>query len=48
MPAIEDERDIDIGDVALLEGAVARNAVADHMVERDAGGMAIAAIADRG
>ena len=33
MPAIDDDRDIDIGNVAILERAIAWNAMADDMIE---------------
>src|SRR5581483_12097347 len=44
VPALEDEGDVDIDDVAFLERAVAGHAVADHVVDRGAGRIAIAAI----
>ena len=48
MPAIDNAGHINIGDVAFLEGLGARNAMADHVIERDAGRVAVAAIPDRG
>ena len=47
MPAIEDDGDIDVEDIAILQHAIARNAVTDDMVDRDAGGFRIAAIIQR-
>ncbi len=47
VPAIEDQRDVDIDDVAFLQRLLAGNAVADDMVDRGAGGLAIAAIHHR-
>src|SRR5262249_43516831 len=44
VPAVEDEGDVDVDDVALLERLLARNTVADHVIDRGAGGFAIAAI----
>ena len=36
--AVLDARDVDVDDVAVLELLFTRNAVADHVVDRDAGG----------
>ena len=38
MEAVLDARDVDVDDVAVLELLFTRNAVADHVVDRDAGG----------
>ena len=48
VPAIEDHGDVDVEDVAFEEAAVAGDAVTDDVVDRDAGGFGIAAIAQRG
>ena len=48
VPAIDDERHVDIEDVALLQRARARDAVADHVVERGADRFGEAAIIERG
>ena len=45
VPAVEDRSHVDIDDVAFLERALARNAVADDMVHRGAAALRIAAIA---
>src|SRR6266436_607449 len=47
VPAVEDEGDVDVDDVALLERLLARNAVADHVIDRGAGRLAVAAIHQR-
>ena len=44
VPAIEDQGDVDIDDVALLERLVARDAVADDVIDRGAGRLAVAAV----
>ena len=44
MPAVENQRHVDIDDVAVLERLVGRDAVADHVVDRGAGRLAVAAI----
>src|SRR6185436_13104242 len=44
-PSVEDRGDVDIDDVAVLERALARYAVADDMVDRGAAALRIAAIA---
>ena len=44
MPAVEDQGHVDIDDVALLHRLVAGDAVADDVVDRGAGRLAIAAI----
>ena len=47
MPAVEDQRHVDIDDVAFLQRLLARDAVADDVVDRGAGGLAVAAIHQR-
>ncbi len=47
VPAVEHRRHVDIDDVAVLERALGRDAVADDMVDRDAAAMRVAAIAER-
>ena len=47
VPAVEDRRDVDVDDVAVLERLVARDSVADDMVDRDAAALGVAAIAER-
>ena len=47
VPAVEDQRHVDIDDVALLQRLVAGNAVADHVVERGAGRFLVAAVHQR-
>ncbi len=47
MPAIDNQRDVDVQYVARLERAIARLAVTHDMIERDAGGIAVAAIIQR-
>ena len=44
MPAVEDQGDVDIDDVAFAQWLLVRNAVADDVVDRGAGGLAVAAI----
>ena len=46
MPAVQDDRHVDIDDVALLERTVAGDAVADDVIDRGAERMAVAAIAE--
>src|SRR3954467_2120314 len=46
VPAIDDGRDVDVDDVAVLERLVARDAVADDVVDRDAAALGVAAIAE--
>ena len=48
VPALDDEGDVDIDDVALLQHPVPRHAVADHVIDRGAGRIAVAAIHQRG
>ena len=48
IPAIDDHRDIDVQDIAVFQQLWPRNAVAHHMVDRNARRMLIAAIADGG
>ena len=48
VPAVQDQRHVDIDDVAFLHRLVGRNAVADHVIERGAGGFLVAAIHQRG
>ena len=38
VPAVFDDSDVDIDDVAVFQGLVGRDAVADDVVDRDAGG----------
>ena len=47
VPAINDHGNVDVDDVAVLECLVGWNAVADDVVDRNAAGMRITAIADR-
>ena len=47
MPAAEHRSDVDVDDVAVLERAIGRDAVADDMIDRDAAAMGVAAIAER-
>jgi hypothetical protein len=47
MPAIDQRRDVDIDDIAFHQSAVAGNAVADHIVDRGAAAVLIAAITHR-
>ena len=44
MPAVEDEGDVDVDDVAFLQRLFAGNAVADHVIDRGAGRFLVAAI----
>ena len=44
VPAVEDQRDVDIDDVAFAQRLLVRNAVADDVIDRGAGGFAVAAI----
>ena len=46
MPAIDDRRDVDVDDVAVLQLPVLRNAMADDMIDRGAAALGIAAIAE--
>jgi len=46
VPAVKDAGHVNIGDVAFLERLCAGDAVADHMVDRNAGRVAISAVAD--
>src|SRR5690606_1991378 len=49
VPAVLDHGDVDIDDVTVLEDlARAGDAVADDVVDRDAGGLGVAAVADIG
>jgi hypothetical protein len=48
VPMVEDERHIDIDDVAFAQRLFAGNAVADHVIDRGAGRLAVAAIHHRG
>ena len=48
VPAVEDQRHVDVDDVALFKRLVAGNAVADHVIERGAGRFLVAAIHQRG
>ena len=47
MESVLDDGHVDVDDVALLESAVARYAVADDVVDRGADGLRIAAVAER-
>ena len=47
VPAVEDRGHVDVDDVAVLQRLVARDAVADDMVDRDAAALGVAAIAER-
>ena len=47
VPAVKDQRHVDIDDVAILQRLVAGNSVADHMIERRAGRFLVAAIHQR-
>ena len=47
-PAVDDHGHVDIQDVAVLQHLAARNAVADHVIDADAGGVLIALVSDRG
>ncbi len=47
VPAIDDEGDVDIDDVAFLQRAIAGHAVADHVIDRGAGRIAVAAVHQR-
>ena len=47
VPAIEQGGYVDVDDIAVLQRLLARNTVADHMVDRDAAAMRIAAIPHR-
>ena len=47
MPAVQDERHVDVDDVAFPQRLVVRNAVADHVVDRGADGLGEAAIIER-
>ena len=44
VPAVEDQGHVDIDDVAVLERLLARDAVADHVIDRGAGRFSVAAI----
>src|SRR5690606_8034562 len=49
VPAVLDHGDVDVDDVAVLQDlGFARDAMADDVVDRDAGGLGIAAVADVG
>ena len=47
MPAVDDRSHVDIDDVAVLQSAVAGNAVTHDMVDRGAAALGIAAVAER-
>src|SRR3954465_12006390 len=47
VPAVDDEGDVDVDDVAFLQRTVARHAVTDHVIDRGAGRIAIAAVHQR-
>src|ERR1700730_10626061 len=44
VPALEDEGNVDVDDVAFLQQPVPGHAVADHVVDRSAGRIAVAAV----
>src|SRR5690606_38631699 len=46
MPAVNDERQVDIEDIALAQWPAVRNSVADDVVERGADRMAVAPVKD--
>ena len=48
MPAIDDDRHVDIDDVAILQRLVVRNAMAHHLIDRGAAAVREPAIAERG
>ena len=48
IPALDDEGDVDIDDVALFQHPVAGHAVAHHVIDRGAGRIAVAAVHQRG
>ena len=48
VPAVQDHRDVDVQDVAVLQPPLSRNAVAYLMVDRDAGRLGIAPVVERG
>jgi hypothetical protein len=48
MPAVEQWSDVDVDDVAVLQLLVAGNSVADHVVDRNAARMGVAAVAEGG
>ena len=45
VPAVDDRGHVDVDDIAVLQRLLARNAVADDMIDRDAAALGIAAIA---
>src|SRR5690606_24213499 len=48
VPTVDDDRVVDVDDVAFLENLVARNAVADDVVDRGADGLFVALVAEAG
>jgi hypothetical protein len=48
VPAVFDDSDVDVDDVALFEAAIARNAVADDVVDGRADGFRESAVIERG
>jgi hypothetical protein len=48
VPAVENRRDVDVDDVAVLQHPVARDSVAHDVVDRGAAALVVAAIAERG
>jgi hypothetical protein len=48
MPAIDDQRHIDVDDIAFTQRFVIGDAVAHHMIDRGAAGLHVAAVAQRG
>ena len=47
MPAIKDQRDVDVDDVALFERLLARDAVTDDVIDGRASRFLIAAVHER-
>jgi hypothetical protein len=48
VPAVEDQGHVDVDDVALAQRLLIRDAVADHVIDRGAGRLAVAAVHQRG
>src|SRR5258706_10992250 len=48
MPAVDHHGDVDVGDVAFAQSPLARDAVTDNVVGRDAEGVVVAAIVETG
>ena len=47
VPAVDDRGHVDVDDVAVLKRLLARNAVADDVIDRDAAALGVAAVAER-